>query len=326
MIVVSTADPKSVDSHFKTLWRGARNGDYYPLKGVNLKVNAGEKPGPNGFFPIFLGYDVRPGRDAEWYEKTRSSYPLEWQFKAAYPRSEEEALSPLIGRSVFDVNVLSRMLEGAAEPLETRQGATKIYLRPEVGVQYIAGADIAEGRGGDYSVLWIEGQKGLHRELCAVIHSNQISIDTFAYMSKETLDEYFKPMVIGGADAYGGIYLKNLVDLGYSRSRIYCSDKKGEKLGYQESGNTQERDIMALEAAIRAGLTIRYKPAILELFAYQLSEGKGKSKIEPAKGAHNDLVMAAAKANWGIKNLGIFGEVTPMRMEGDKATRTFRRT
>jgi len=74
-VVVSTTDPTSIDSHFKTLWRGAR-GDrkgVYPIPGVNLMVNEGEAVGDNGFFPIFLGYDVRPGRDSEWYEGTKKN-------------------------------------------------------------------------------------------------------------------------------------------------------------------------------------------------------------------------------------------------------------
>ena len=325
MVVVSTSDPLNINSNFKILWRGAREGDYYPIPGVNLKVNKGERPGPNGFFPIFLGYDVRPGRDEQWYEKTSKTYPLEWQFRAAYPRTEEEALSPLTGRSVFDKQILTRLLSETCEGT-VRQGAITIYLGPQIGVHYIAGADIAEGRGGDYSVLWIEGQQGLQRELCAVIHSNHIAPDTFAYMSYELLREYYSPLVIGGDDAFGGTYLKYLVDLGYPRAKIYCSDKKKEKLGYRENENTQQTDILALEVSIRGGLKVRYKPAILEMFAYQWGETKGVSKAEPAKGAHNDLIMAAAKANWGFKKFGFSGEIRPVVLTGEKAVRTFVRT
>jgi len=107
-------------------------------------------------------------------------------------------------------------------------------------------------------------------------------------------------MVIGGADAFGGQFLKHLIDLGYSKGKIYCSDKKKEKLGYQETEYTQQKDVLELERQVRAGLKVPFKPAILEMFAYQWSDVKGKSKAEPAKGAHNDIVMAMVKANFGF--------------------------
>ena len=283
-IVVSTTDPTKTDSHFKTLWREARAGN-------------------NNFHPIFFGWDVRPDRADEWYEKAKKDYYLEWQFRADYPRTEEEALSPITGRAVFDPDVLRKLLLESREPDEIRQGAINIYHPPKFGTQYIAGADLAEGRGGDYSVLWIEGKDGLDRELCAVIHSNHINPDTFAYMSYQLLLEYFSPLVIGGADAFGVTFLKYLVDLTYPKEKIYCSDKKKEKLGYQETAYTQQKDILDLEMALRKGLKIRFKPALLELSAYQWKDTKGNDKAEPAEGAHNDLVMAACKVNYGFTKL-----------------------
>ena len=275
LVFVSTRNPMNIDSHFIELYNGALNGK-------------------NNFIPLFFDCFSVPGRDQEWYEKTKMDYPLEWQFTHNYPRTLEEALSPITGRSVFsDLKMETR------PAVETRQGVVHIYFRPTPGVDYIAGADIAEGRGGDYSVLWIEGKQGLSRELCAVIHSNLIQPDTFAFMSYDLLKEYHTPMVIGGADAFGGMFLKYLIDIGYPRGRIYCSDKKKEKLGYQETGSTQERDLLALEKTIRTGiLRIAYKPAIQELLSYQYKEKKGRA--EPAEGRHNDLVMAAMKANFGF--------------------------
>lgn len=293
-VVVSTADPTTLDSHFKILYRGARKGSFYPIEGVNLMVNEGEEVGDNGFFPIFVGYDCRPGRDEEWYEAVKKTYYMEWQFKADYPRTEEEALSPISGRVVFDPPTLQKLQNEALEA-EVRQGVVHIFHNPRM-IQYIAGVDMAEGRGGDYSVLWIEGRDGLSRELCAVIHSNHILPDTFAYMSYELLKEYHFPRVIGGADAFGSRFLEDLVVLGYDRGKIYCSDEKREKLGYQETGKTRDKDIVEIERALRNGLKIHYKPAIKEFFAFQW---KG-SRAEAAEGSHDDLVMAACRANYGF--------------------------
>lgn len=303
-IVGSTADPTNIDSNFKTIWRAAREGkgDYYPIPGVNLMVNEGEVPGDNGFFPIFFGYDCRPGRDEEWYERTKKTYDLEWQFRANYPRTEAEALSPILGRTVFDGAALQRMQQNAIKEEEIRQGVVHIFRRPKVGVQYIAGVDMAEGRGGDYSVTWIEGKEGLGRELVAVIHSNRISPDTFAFMSHELLKEYFFPRVICGADAWGQMFLQPLVSLGYDKGKIYCSDKKREKLGYIESGgkggNTRDLDLAQMTGTIRENMQIHYVPAIKEFFAFQINDN---GRMEAAEGSHDDLVMAACRANFGFK-------------------------
>jgi len=278
-IVVSTTEPTKLNSHFKTLWRNAREGK-------------------NNFHPIFIGWDAVPNRDAEWLERVRKDYELPWQFKANYPATEEEALSPILGRMVFDGAALQRMQQNAVKEEEIRQGCVHIYRRPELGVQYMAGVDMAEGRGGDYSVCWIEGSKGLSRELVAVIHTNHILPDTFTFMSYELLKEYYFPRIICGADAWGQMFLDDIVPLGYDRGKIYSSDKKREKLGYQESGKTRDLDLAKMAKAILGNMQIHYIPAIKEFFAFQIGEN---SRMEVAAGSHDDLVMAACKANFGFR-------------------------
>jgi len=278
-IVVSTTEPTKINSHFKTLWRNAREGK-------------------NNFHPIFIGWDAVPHRDEEWLERVRKDYDLDWQFRANYPKTEEEALSPILGRGVFDAGVLQKLQREALKEEEIRQDVVHIYHRPRVGVQYIAGVDMAEGRGGDYSVVWIEGKEGLSRELVAVMHSNKILPDTFSYMGYDLLKEYYSPRVICGADAWGQMFIGDLVAHGYDRGKIYASDKKREKLGYQETGKTRDKDLVEMEKALREGVRIHYIPAIKEFFAFQYSD---KGRMEAAEGSHDDLVMAACKANFGFK-------------------------
>jgi len=279
-IVVSTAEPTKMNSHFKTLWRNAREGK-------------------NNFHPIFISWDAVPNRDEEWLERVRKDYDLDWQFRSNYPATEEEALSPILGRTVFDGAALQRMQQNAVKEQEIRQGVIHIFLRPELGVQYMAGVDMAEGRGGDYSVLWIEGRKGLSRELVAVIHTNRILPDTFTFMSYELLKEYYFPRVICGADAWGQMFLDDLVPLGYDRGKIYSSDKKREKLGYAETGKTRDLDLAKMAKAIMGNMQIHYIPAIKEFFAFQIGDN---GRMEVAAGSHDDLVSAACKANFGFTN------------------------
>ena len=282
-IIVSTVEPARVDSHFKTIWREARAGN-------------------NNFYPIFIPWDAVPNRDEEWLERAERDYYLKYQFKADYPSTEEEALSPILGRTVFDPLVLQKLQREALKEEEIRQGIIHIYHRPKVGIQYIVGVDMAEGRGGDYSVLDLEGRDGLSREQCVVIHSNDILIDTFAYMSYELLKEYYFPRIVGGATPYEQAFYSALIALGYDRGKIYCSDEKREKLGFVESGNTKDKELIDLEMTIRGGLKIHYIPAIKELFAFQVKDSKlgGKSRLEVAEGSHDDLVRAMCKANFGF--------------------------
>jgi len=238
----------------------------------------------------------------------KRNYSLEWQYRANYPMSEEDALSPIAGRSFFDRKRLGQMLDDCCEPIEQRQSAIHVYVNPKLGVHYMTGADASEGVGGDYQALWIEGQEGLERQLCAVIHSNEIRPDTFAYMAYQLLNEYYQPVVVCGADAYGTRFLEDLVALGYPLEKIYCSNREKGKLGYVETPASQEKALVDLEKAIRSGIRVRYKPAVLELFSYQL-KSKGARRIAPAEGAHNDLVMGMAKANFGFSLYPVGGEV-----------------
>jgi len=278
-IIVSTSHPPKQNSHFKIIFRGAMAGE-------------------NNFYPLFFHRNVVPGRSDEWFERIRRDYYLEWQVNADYPRTIEEALSPVTGRVVFDTEALQRMQRNAIKEEEIRQGVIHIFRRPTLGTQYMAGVDMAEGRGGDYSVLWIEGKEGLGRELVAVIHTNRLLPDIFTFMSYELLKEYYNPRVICGADAWGQMFLSELVAQNYDRGKIYCSDKKREKLGYIESTKTKDLDLVHMTKAIMGNMQIHYIPAIEEFFAFQIGDN---GRMEAAEGSHDDLVMAACKANFGFK-------------------------
>lgn len=278
IIDVSTSEKLKPESHFKQIYRRA-------------------KAGENNYYPIFIPWDARPGRDEEWYERVSRDYP-EYQMQANYPRSEQDALSPVSGRSLFDAKTLQALLDKCATPIETRMGCVHIIARRKTGVRYYSGADIAEGRGGDASVLWIEGQEGLQREVCAIIDTNQMTIDNFAYQAFLLLNEYTQPYLVCGADAYGTNFLTELLNLGYPRARIYFQDKKRAKPGYVETEFKRQMDLTELEKALRTGLIVRYRPAVMQLFNFMAMPS---GRFEAAKGTHDDIVLAAAKANVAFK-------------------------
>ena len=68
----------------------------------------------NGWAGIFMGYEVRPGRDEAWYERTKRNAPLtpgmtpDLYMEPGYPRTATEALAPARPMAALDrVQVVS---------------------------------------------------------------------------------------------------------------------------------------------------------------------------------------------------------------------------
>jgi len=73
---------------------------------------------------------------------------------------------------------MAELLDETIEPLDKRQGFIWVYKFPEDGFVYYAGLDAAEGKGGDYTVLWIEGKRrgsGTDKQLVCVARSKRDS-------------------------------------------------------------------------------------------------------------------------------------------------------
>jgi len=274
MVVVSATDETAGLTHFKKLYRDAHDGS-------------------NNFVSLFLPYSVRPGRDEDWYERTAKDYPSYMMHKL-YPRTEVEALSLAGQRSIINTNILESLFSICKEskPKEVRHGNTYIFQYPEIGMTYTAGADCSEGKGGDYQALLIFGSKGVSTELVAVIHTNILTLDTFAYESYELLGEYFNPYLVCGADAFSGQFLNYLVGLGYHKEKIYCTDKKREKLGYLETKDNKKQNAVDLESFLK-NTVIRYEPAVRELMNFNWTDA---GTPEVGQGTHDDLISAIEKA------------------------------
>jgi hypothetical protein len=273
MFQVSTPS-NNADSWFKNHYRAA-------------------KDGTNNFKAIFIGAMARPDRTDDWASYTFRDYSTA-QRKKVYPLNEEEALSPIAGESFFDVDRIAEEIELARDATETRQGSVYIFDRPRNQASYVAGADAGSGVGGDASVLWIESLYRGQRGLCAIIYTRDIRPDAFAYLSLELLGEYFKPMVVGGNDPSSSEFLRSLLNLGYPSGKVYWSNKVKGQIGFVETSKTRQEHLSALEKTIREGYVIPFKPAALEFLNFQWSKGE----IVRPEGAHDDCVLAAAKANF----------------------------
>lgn len=301
-IGLSTSDKSKSDSTFKKIFRGALSKE-------------------NNFKALFYPWNVAPNRDQDWYERMRADYP-DWQLQQEYPSSIQEALSPLSGKSVFGQTALEKLLNETVES-ETERGYIHIIHPPEVGVRYVGAGDVGEGVGLDYSAFNIIGTKGMQSEVCAVIHSNEIKTDIYAYEIYKLCEQYFFPLIGIENNTLGVAVLNKLVELGYPR--LYSTkDKKGnvKKLGWTTSGMSRQTSLIELSTAIDNGsLITKYRPQVLELMSFYFDEGKAQA----AKGSHDDLVMSLMIANQLIKTAPN-ASLPHIKLAGKPAPMTYSRT
>jgi len=264
LVAVSTMDPTKSGGEFEDLWRG----------GIE---------GKNGFKSLFYGYDARPDRGEEFYNKmVLANESTPWEVKKNYPRTAEEALSPLSAVSCFKKEVLDNLWYNVSEAGEVREGFIHIFSRPRVGVKYVAGLDVGEGVGLHYSCLAIIGKDGLQSEVAAVIYSNTVGTDAFAYEADKLCREYFEPLLNFDNIGIGRAVADKLHELGYTN--LYNAkrgDVKGKDGWAFNRNNRRELMVKLIEAINNGSLKTKFKPQVKELMEQQwvngYSEATGKT-------------------------------------------------
>jgi len=269
LISVSTVDKTKPDSFFKNHWKAARDGK-------------------NGFKALFYGVFSRPERDEAFYQqKVKENEATPWVVEANYPRTVEEALSPLTATSCFNKDVLASLWENASEDHEIRNGFIHILCRPRGGTQYLAGVDVGEGLGQDYSALSIIGKYGLNAEVAAVIYINTLGTEEFAFDVDKLCRDYFNPPLVVDNIGVGRAVVDTLVRLGYPN--LYYSDSEKKKAGYSLTKPKKRELVSKLVEKINNGsLITRFPPQIKELMEYQMINGYP----EPTGRTHGDLVIS----------------------------------
>jgi len=292
LLSVSTVDKTKPDSYFKRHWRSA---------------DAGE----NLFKSLFYGYDVRPNRDQAFYDAMmRENEKTPWVVEANYPRTAEEALSPQSALSCFKKESLDKLWEDTEDAIEVRQGFIYIFSKPKVGVKYVAGGDVGEGVGLDYSSLTIIGKNGLESEVVAKIYTNTLATDLFAYEIDKLCREYFDCLLAVENNAIGVAVLNKLEELGYpklfsneaQRKRDTHKELTGtEKVGWTTGEKNKQTAIVELVESVNDGsLKTKFKPQVKEMMEYQWVN----SKPVPTGATHGDTVISLMLANQMLKRVG----------------------
>lgn len=133
MVLLSRSDKSKPNSEFKKIYRGA-------------------KAGINGWKHVFLPWQVRPGRTAEWYAAQKADIVQRTgaldDLHEQYPATDAEALAP----RTLDKRIAPAWLEQCyveQAPIELPEAPAipglVIFQAPEPGRAYVLGADPAEG-------------------------------------------------------------------------------------------------------------------------------------------------------------------------------------
>ena len=303
LVMVSTVNPETMESQFKAFVRGAGEG----------------KEGANGFIRLFFPWNVRPGRDAAWYERERAGAADAMRFEKNYPRTLEEALAPAQAIAAFEFASLAVMKTWCRPPLE-RHGEAKIWQRYSVGKRYCAASDVGHGVGGDFSYTAVGLVEHGEMMVVASLMSQTMPTDVFALESMKLLELYQKPLWAPEDNDWGHDLVQVALRLEYPR--LYNRDRTGKTdrwgwhtgMGSQETGE-QSRWAMwgGLRAAVRDLLiTIPDAEALGQFYSVILNPKKS-GRPEAMAGSHDDCPMTIG-IMWAIQE----GARAMMRPDGPR--------
>ena len=304
LVMVSTINPEKVGSPFQMRLRGA-----------------GERvAGDNGFARFFYSYDVRPGRDAAWYERSKAEADNPHVFVKNYPRSLEEALAPSRGIGYFDSDALEIMAEQVREPESVERGLLSVWRKAVIGGRYIIGADTAWGQSGSYSCAtvfaWAVDSMEQVAEMHGRPHPDECAFEILqlhkdynhAYMGLERAGEGQE------RDGESVVVVDKVMELlkeceCRGRNRVFYSDYRSdspERPGWQTDRNSRPYMLSDLQSGVRNGqVVIRSKGGHGEMMSFLRNE---KGRAQAADGAHDDRVMAYA-IGWRMREFASFGSI-----------------
>lgn len=181
-----------------------------------------------GAHPVFLPYNVRPGRDEHWLSD-RTKTMESWQRAQEFPSSADEAFI-LSGRPRFDQDALSEIMADTTDPVTVTQlgagpdgrpaGYLRVWENPQHSHAYVIGADTSEGLAkGDFScAVVIDRATGLD---VAELHGHWDTAQFAAHLSFLGL-KYNKALLAPERNNHGHSVLQALVSTEhYPDDKIY---------------------------------------------------------------------------------------------------------
>jgi hypothetical protein len=263
----------------------------------------------------FLPWSLHPDRDENWYTNVAKALPSHDRAEQ-FPRTPEDAFINT-GECWFDLDALawysdSHVLEenercrfiptstgGRAKLHWSQQGPIRVYARPDSTREYAIGADVATGRGMDYSAAYVIDLTD--QSLAAEFHA-KIDADEFAEqlhflgrwyetarLAVEMGGGYGEPVIISlrdgrkGRPHYPKLYRHAIAD----RADMH----QLRNYGFPMNNKTRPQVINVIEQAIRER-TLPAMPRSLIMECRTFVRQKTLPSPRAQDGANDDRVMA----------------------------------
>jgi hypothetical protein len=243
------------------------------------------KQGKNQFVPVFIPYDVVPGRDEDWWARQKKDMPSYLALQE-YPKHEADAFV-VSGTCMFDIDALRGMpVMDMVPSLDTPE----IYKPYDPLHTYSAGVDTALGvAGGDFNVIQIIDETTGDQ---AAKFRSRMPVEQFNEIAYELITQYGKPKVIVDELPQGRLLIKYLMDKRYPKYLIYHRTKNVP--GWHTTEPNRKQIFQELEIAIRTkALKIHSLNTVEECLAFGYNEVKGRFE---ALSGHDDEPSSLALA------------------------------
>lgn len=255
--------------------------------------------GKNNWKPVRIHYSQVPGRDEAWKQQQLASINNDmdlWrqEFELEFLENGAVALNKHI---IDDLKAMCRDADFAFE-----EGEYLLWKEPQPGRIISIGVDVAEGKGGDYTVaIILDITDPMDIELCGIYASNKVNPWVFAEQLNKIARSWGRPFLCIENNADGGTVIQALIEVhGYDNIVTYNmeNDKRGY---YQKPGifchqNAKNLGIQNMKyfLEIRRGVSI-YSAVLVSEFESFIRK---TNRIWGAKpGHHDDHVMALT---WGL--------------------------
>lgn len=269
------------------------SGLFYQLYSESLK-------GENDWKTMKIIWSDIPGRDEKWKNQTIRSLGDAGAFQREFCCEFDQ-----VGDSQIDIAVCEELRQGARTPLYVLDdGNYCLWENPDPEKIYVAGVDIAEGVGKDYSCIQIlDITDPRYIQQVAVYSNNKISPMEFTPRLREILQNWGDPLALIERNACGGQVVDNLkknfsydniVSWGQSKA-TYKENYRTAQLGIMSHTNTKFKAIHNQRYWIQTMKRIRISDVktINELKDFvRMKNGTYSAKA----GCNDDRVMSLAWA------------------------------